>query len=274
MIGKDAIGRLAIGQLSASANVSVTVSGAAGIGLSGALTATSADLLIGVAGGGAAGAFSDIVVYSLSGVAAAGSSGIITPNVLRPFTGVGGAGAAGVAAMLLSDGLTGVAGAGLVGSLRLSSSAPTLIGVSGTGVAGSLLPALSVSSLPIGVSGIGIAGRIAIVVSGGGGTSELVRRNPRMRTGFEPVKKIYRAPEPISSEPRIRPPPLSLVRAPAPRPTPLPTQPPPLVDQRLMPDVSALIQKITEAEAASRRQRQDEQDIAELLAFLDSQEKT
>jgi hypothetical protein len=101
------------------------------------------------------------------------------------------------------------------------------------------------------------------------------------KTGFEPVKKRFRAPKP---EPKPAPLPLPPIPA---RPARVaPRRPAPvLIPDEIMPDVSALIAQMRTVEHDARdisdirafhdsyaQDEQDAHDIAEILAFLDAQE--
>lgn len=269
MTGFDAVGRLAIAQVpQALTNVSAGPSGVAGTGTAGSLALGSVVTRspLGVAGIGAVGLLVASISLALSGVQGVGQAGAATPQVSPTTVGVAGTGVgrAGVANPISFP--TGVAGIGTVGAIGASSTTPSLVGVAATGTAGTI--AISVGGVPLGVAGIGRAG-IATVSISGGGTSE-PRQSTRRRSGLQPVQKRFEVPKP---EPvaRIAPPPIPIRHRPAPRPMP----PAPLVDPDLVPRAPTLIQQIAEAERVSEMIRalreQDEQDIADLQAFLDQQ---
>jgi len=101
------------------------------------------------------------------------------------------------------------------------------------------------------------------VVDQGGGGDEPKRSDRRKKTGFEPVKKIFRAPDP-EPVPRVWTPP-----QPALRPIQPPRPAPELVDQDLIPhDLTGIMMQMRAAEEASRH-IQDEQDAADIADILD-----
>jgi hypothetical protein len=238
---------------------------ASAIGVAGALNGSNSTSGIGVSAIGVAGVLLSAVALSFSGVTGIGVARAVMPTVSASISEAAASGVGRSQSIVNNLTLAPAVAIGTVNLVSTTSTAPVVFGVSSSAVAGSLI------ANPAGVSlqafSSGVAGKVSISISGGGGA----RRDPRMRTGFEPVKKVYRAPEPPRPEPKIKPPPAALVRAM--RPPPIPKPPAPLIDERLIPDIGALIQQIREAESASKRQQQDEADIAELLAFLEAQDE-
>jgi hypothetical protein len=149
----------------AAAATNVNLTGVAGTGSAGTLTAPASKTLTGVSGTGAAGSFAKTAQKTLTGVAGTGAAGAITPNVRKTLTGVAGTGALGTILVTGADvslSITGVSATGAAGALaKILSKTPT--GVQGAGAAGTFDKTIQKSLT--GAAGTGAAGTIGKTAS-------------------------------------------------------------------------------------------------------------
>jgi hypothetical protein len=264
-LGASATGRLALGQIGQTyGNASVTLSQAAATGVAGALTPNVSKTLTGVAGTGTAGQIASSVATTLTGVAGVGVANPISKEIDKFLIGVSGTGTAGLLAPFLSITLTGVQSAGVAHALTPSVATGSLGGVAGIGVAGQITA--NTGGNLLGVAGIGIAGIITVQISGGGGG-----RRKKALPGFDSIRKEYASAK-LEAEPKLKPPAPQFIRKSPPTAPSLPEPP--------QPDISTLTPVLTVERQIEEGMRatghihdaQDAEDIAELLAFLDTEE--
>lgn len=272
MLGFDAVGRLALGQIRQDyTTASVNLTQAAGIGVAGGITPSPAAVLIGVSGAGIARSLVKANANALTGVSGTGIARSLTPLVATTINGVSGTGVARALAMLDLLTLAPAVGIGVAGIVTTSSTALTIMSAVGVGVAGQILGGPD-GALARAV-GIGIAGTITVMLSGGGGgdTSRLVeqpkRRDDRIKTGLLPLERRPVAPKPAPKKPLLPPtfdaPPLA------------PEGQPPIPDvaPATLYAFDDIARQITEAESAHavglKQSEHDEQDIADVLAALE-----
>lgn len=258
MLGSDALGRLALGQIEQNFALDTTfITGVGGTASAGSVKPVVSNLIMGVGvpgpfgGGGSAGSVTEDIAVGMHGVGATTHAGIIlTPDndVVPGVSGTGSAGTISTALHVLT--INGVQGAGSAGIVRGQSTSKMLTGVSATGSAGIISTALQFQGI-VGVRGTGSAGRITITVSGGGGK--------KIKTGLEPITKRPPAP-PIEIK-------IPTYVVPNFKPKAAPALPPAVLtpferSPGIAPlDLTGMRQQIQAA--------QDEADIKAVLAFLD-----
>lgn len=158
LLGFDALGRLALGQIESVAAGQGNLTQAVGIGVAGTIGSAVDKGLTGVAGIGVVGIIIANPAVLLIGVAGTGVAGSISDKDDKTLTGVAGIGVAGTITASLQAFMVGTAGIGVAGLIG-SGPSTGLVGVSGTGVAHSLTP--SVFAFITQAVGIGIAGSLA-----------------------------------------------------------------------------------------------------------------
>lgn len=140
-------------------DVSVALTGVAGVGTIGSVAPTRTVPLTQAAGTGAIGSVAVSNSHALTQVAGVGAVGTVVPSRVVPVTGVAGGGAVGSVTPAPSIGLTQVAGVGAVGSVSPAASVP-LTQVSGTGAVGTVSPSQAGTVGLTGVSGTGAVGTL------------------------------------------------------------------------------------------------------------------
>lgn len=280
MLGFDALGRLALGQVVDQAvNANGNLTGVVGAGAAGVFgKIVSPATLTGVSGTGAAGTFAGVptVAKLIPGVSGTGFAGTFIPWVQVVIPGAGGTGAAGSLASSEFHGVPGVAATGFAGVFTPWVQA-FFQGVGATGFAGSMIPANPAGN-PQGVQGIGLAGNITVIISGGGGSSGAAGdgdkpRRRRGRTGLEPIAKRPPRPAPELKRPEL--PPVPVIEVPL-APFELPAEekfaePPDglmalrmqILDAQDAADINRLLRDMDMDE-------QDLSDIADILALVDT----
>jgi hypothetical protein len=252
LLGFDAVGRFAIGQIGENfgiANANLTQ--AAGIGVAGSLVANPNAILIGATGTGVANPLAqDTVTIPLGQAAGVGVANPIGPSDPYPLTHATGTGIAGTITALVQALPLSAAGVGVAGAIIDQSTAPVLTQAAGIGIAGQI----GSSGTLLGVACIGRAGTIGVTISGGGGG----RR--KQRTGLEPIAKVFTKPVPVVAKGLPVPP---FRRSPTIAPDD--SEPPALVDPQMMPRGMDRVQ-------ADIQHAQDMTDIEDVLAFLDQLE--
>lgn len=276
MLGFDALGRLALGQLPQSGNAqglvvgvsgigvagtvrgsaaTLGISSAVGIGVAGAVTANPAILLIGVAGTGVAGNIT-LRYVNFFGTAGVGIAGVLAPSGQSTALQAAGIGVAGILFNSEQAFLLGVSGGGVVGAIVGQSTAPVISQASGIGVAGQITA--NPGGNLLGAVGVGRAGIITVNISGGGGSAGATgdgERPPRKRrrTGLEPIAK---RPDPPVPAPRALELPPAWVRSTAPPLAPVEAS------EQSDPHFQQEMQRIA-------MQIADAQDISDVLQLLD-----
>jgi hypothetical protein len=255
LLGFDAIGRFAIGQISQSyAVASANLTTAAGTGVAHSLIENINYQLSIAAGTGTANILAqDAVINTLPQATGAGTAGAFTPSPSNNITIAVGTGTVGTLMPMGQATPLQAYGVGFAGSVMGQSTAPNLTQAVGTGVAGQI--GISGSQLPAICTGI--AGVITAVLSGGGGSKY------KPGYGLEPLKPRPKPPSPLKPK-VVLPPPLGIVAPPI---APRETSPIDHIKYELH-DLRALEARIIEAKRATDRQRQDEADIADVIAFL------
>lgn len=147
-------------------------------------------------------------------------------------------------------------------------------GVAAAGQVGSLSKIVAKTPTGVSASATGIAGDLSVVISGGGTSGDgerndpPLRRDPRIRTGLEPIAKVHAPPPRPPAPPPIPLPPQWMRPAPAIVPGLDPVEYSDPVATQAMPDIA---RQILEASRESERiaDERDIEDIADMVALLD-----
>lgn len=267
----DAFGRLPLGQINEAHDGQGSPVGVAATGQAGSLSKIVAKTPTGVSATGFAGTAASSVAKPITGVAGTCALGTIDKQISKQPSGVSATGAAGTLSKIVAKTAFGVVGSTIVGTVAAWVQAQ-ISGVSATGFIGQ--QTANPGSNPIGTSATGIAGDLSIVVSGGGTSGDgerndpPLRRDPRIRTGLEPIAKVHAPPPRPPAPPLIPLPPRWMRPAPAIVPGLDPVEYSDPVATQAMPDIA---RQILEASRESERiaDERDIEDIADMVALLD-----